>query len=168
MQLLQCVCVCVCVCVTWGLVSTDVEQARAPASPRLRDGGDGCRGDAEAGLSEYWVCRCRGVDWPAVGFTSCGEAPRLLPSTGWWWAFGYWQSGSEIRFFNESIFRWMFDKFMSPTLKWTNDSALVSCERRIHLFHFSCFLEQHAFRSTRFYESLAAQHHNYTNVSFHC
>lgn len=45
-----------CFHVTCSLVPADVKQAGAPVSSRLRDGGDGCRGDAEAGLCEYRLC----------------------------------------------------------------------------------------------------------------
>ena len=42
---------------TCGHVSADVQQTAAPVSSRLRDGGDGCGGGAEARLREHRVRR---------------------------------------------------------------------------------------------------------------
>lgn len=66
--------------VTCCLVSTDVEQAGAPLSSRLGDGGDGGRGDAEAGLREDDVLYCR--EFAAI-FTSCGGILHFLLFPGW-------------------------------------------------------------------------------------
>lgn len=88
------------VCVTCSFVSTDVKQARAPVSSRLRDGGNGCRGDAEAGLCDHWFRRCRDIIWPPVIFTSYGEAHHFLILRCWYWGIGDWQSRSESQLFN--------------------------------------------------------------------
>lgn len=79
-----------CVCVTCSFVSTDVKQASAPVSSRLRDGGNGCCGDTEAGLCEYWVRCCRDIIWHPVIFTSNGEAHHFLILKYWYWAISDW------------------------------------------------------------------------------
>lgn len=96
---------CLCFYVTCSLVSADVKQASAPVSSRLCDGSNGCCGDAEAGLCEYGVCRCRDIVWPQVIFISCGEAPYSLLLKHWCWGFGDWHPRSEIRFCHVSVFR---------------------------------------------------------------
>lgn len=55
---------------TRGHVSADVEQTAAPVSPRLRDGGDGCGGAAEAGLREHRVHH--------VILAYCSKAPLFV------------------------------------------------------------------------------------------
>lgn len=59
-------------------VSADVEQAAAPVSARLRDGGDGCGGAAEAGLCERGVGRCTGALRHHVILAYRGKAPNFL------------------------------------------------------------------------------------------
>lgn len=68
--------------VTCRLVSPDVEQASAPVSSRLGDGGDGRGGDAEAGLREHDVLHCREFAEFAAIFTSCSGTLHFLIFTG--------------------------------------------------------------------------------------
>lgn len=63
---------------TCSLVSTGIEQATAPVSPRLRDGSNGGSGGAEAGLCEHWVCQCSDTLRHHVIFTFCHRAHHFL------------------------------------------------------------------------------------------